>query len=203
LGGRDPYSSSKACSELVCAAYRDSFLAKSGVAVASARAGNVIGGGDWADDRLVPDFFRAANEGRPLEVRSPGATRPWQHVLEPVSGYFLLAEQLLSLGQSRAQAWNFGPADEDARSVAWILDRLVERLPGTGWNHTGGDHDHEAKYLKLDSSKARVELGWRARWDLATALDMTVEWQAAWQRGADMHQICMEQIQAYRLAPSD
>ena len=202
LGGRDPYSSSKACSELISAAYRDSFLAQSGVAVASARAGNVIGGGDWATDRLVPDFFRAMQNGCPLNVRSPGATRPWQHVLEPVSGYLLLAEQLTSLGLSRAQAWNFGPADEDARPVAWLLDRLVERIPGTRWNHVGGEHAHEAGYLKLDSSKARSELGWRGRWDLGTALDMTIEWHAAWQRGADMRQVCMQQIRAYQTAAS-
>ena len=203
LGGRDPYSSSKACSEFVSAAYRDSFLAQAGVAVASARAGNVIGGGDWADDRLVPDFFRAAQERTPLDVRSPGATRPWQHVLEPVSGYLLLAEQLTLHGLCHAHAWNFGPADEDARPVAWLLDRLVERLPGTRWNQVGGEHAHEAKSLKLDSSKARSELDWRPRWDLGTALAMTVEWHAAWQRGADMREVCMQQIRAHQVAVSD
>jgi len=203
LGGRDPYSSSKACAEIVTAAYRQSFLAQAGVAVATARAGNVIGGGDWALDRLLPDFFRAAVERRPLEVRHPGATRPWQHVLEPVSGYLLLAERLASCGQDRAQAWNFGPADDDARPVAWLLDRLIDKLPGTHWNHVGGEHAHEAGYLKLDSSKARSELGWRARWDLATALDKTVEWHAAWQDGADMRTVCQEQIRAHETAAAD
>lgn len=200
LGGHDPYSSSKACSEIVTAAYRRSFLAERGVAVATARAGNVVGGGDWAVDRLLPDFFRAADEGRSLEVRHPGATRPWQHVLEPVSGYLLLAETMATSRQDKAEAWNFGPTDDDARPVSWLLDRLVEASPGTRWSHVGGEHPHEAGYLKLDSSKARAELGWRARWNLTTALDKTVEWHAAWRRGADMRALCIEQIHAHGAA---
>jgi len=198
LGGRDPYSSSKACAELVTAAYRDSFLAKAGISVATARAGNVIGGGDWAPDRLVPDFFRAVQSGRPLEVRYPDATRPWQHVLEPVSGYVELAYRLASEGKAYAEPWNFGPSDDDARPVAWLLDRLVARVPGAAWQHVGGDHLHEAGYLKLDSSKARSKLDWQPCWDLSEALDKTVEWNAAWLRGDDMHQVCMQQIDLHQ-----
>jgi CDP-glucose 4,6-dehydratase len=198
LGGHDPYSNSKACSELVSAAYRSSFLAKQGIALATARAGNVIGGGDWAIDRLVPDFFRAATRRVPLEVRFPRATRPWQHVLEPVSGYLVLAEQLATADASHAEAWNFGPTDDDARTVAWILDRLVERSPGARWNAVAGEHVHEANYLKLDSSKARAALRWRPRWNLGTALDKTVEWHDAWHLGDDMQQVCLQQIGAHR-----
>ena len=198
LGGRDPYSSSKACSEIVTAAYRDSFLAKVGVAVATARAGNVIGGGDWASDRLLPDFFRAVDDSRTLDVRFPGATRPWQHVLEPLSGYLLLAERLISGGQANAEAWNFGPADDDVRPVRWLLDHLTTKLAGTNWRHVGGEHLHEAGYLKLDSSKARNILDWRARWNLSTALDMTLEWHRAWRAGHDMSDVCMQQIRAHQ-----
>ena len=194
LGGRDPYSSSKACAEIVTAAYRDSFLAESGIGVATARAGNVIGGGDWAPDRLVPDFFRAVQTGRPLEVRYPDATRPWQHVLEPVSGYVLLAEKLASDRKGHAEPWNFGPSDDDARPVAWLLDQLVERVRGAAWQHAGGEHLHEAGYLKLDSSKARTRLGWQPRWKLDEALDRTVEWHSAWRHGDDMREVCVRQI---------
>ena len=203
LGGRDPYSSSKACSELVTAAYRDSFFAKAGVAIATGRAGNVIGGGDWALDRLVPDFFRALDEGRTLGVRFPDATRPWQHVLEPLSGYLLLAEQLALLGQQHAAGWNFGPADEDARPVRWILDHLSARIPGAGWRDIAGEHVHEAGYLKLDSSKARSELDWHPQWTLARALEMTVDWHQAWREGQDMREMCMAQVIAHQSASMD
>jgi len=198
LGGRDPYSSSKACAELVTAAYRDSFLAAAGVAVATARAGNVIGGGDWADDRLLPDFFRAAQAARPLAVRHPDATRPWQHVLEPLSGYLLLAEYLCASGQLGAQAWNFGPAEEDVRPVRWLLEQLTAAIPGTSWSPAGGGQPHEAGLLKLDSSKARHVLGWRPRWTLGGALQKTVEWQRAWSDGRDLRALCLEQIRAHQ-----
>ena len=197
LGGRDPYSSSKACAELVTAAYRDSFLAQRGVAVATARAGNVIGGGDWAADRLLPDFFRALDAGRVMDVRSPRATRPWQHVLEPLAGYLLLAEKLVSEGAVHAQGWNFGPADVDVRPVGWVLDHLVRGSRRGSWQHTPGEHPHEAAILKLDSSKARGQLGWRPRWDLATALDQTLEWHTEWREGHDMQAACLRQIAAY------
>jgi len=197
LGGSDPYASSKACAEIVTAAYRASFLAQAGVAIATARAGNVIGGGDWADDRLVPDFFRAARAGRPLEVRYAGATRPWQHVLEPLSGYLLLAENLASGDPQFASAWNFGPTDEDAVPVRQLLDRLVSKVEGTQWRETGASVLHEAGYLKLDSSKARSLLGWRPRWALDEALDKTVAWDAAWRSGSDMQDVCLSQIEVY------
>lgn len=197
LGGRDPYSSSKACSELVTAAYRDSFLAAKGVAVATARAGNVIGGGDWAQDRLLPDFFRAIDQNRTMDVRHPEATRPWQHVLEPVYGYMLLAEALSCGANDRTGAWNFGPRDEDARSVRWILDYLTRRLPEASWRHVDGAHVHEAHYLKLDSSKAVAQLGWAPRWSLDQALDHTLQWHVAWKNGRDMRALCLEQIATY------
>jgi CDP-glucose 4,6-dehydratase len=198
LGGRDPYSSSKACAELVTAAYRDSFLAAAGVAVATARAGNVIGGGDWAQDRLVPDFFRAAQAARPLTVRYPDATRPWQHALEPLSGYLLLAEHLCTHGQTGAQAWNFGPAEEDVKPVRWLLEQLTGALPGTSWNQASGKQLHEAGLLKLDSSKARHRLGWQPRWGLAEALQKTVDWHRAWTAGRDLRALSLEQIRAYQ-----
>jgi CDP-glucose 4,6-dehydratase len=198
LGGRDPYSNSKACAELVTAAYRDSFLAAAGVGVATARAGNVIGGGDWAADRLLPDFFRASLAKRPLEIRYPEAIRPWQHVLEPLSGYLLLAERLFTEGQRAAGAWNFGPADEDARPVRWLLDHLGARIPGMQWRQAGGELLHEAAYLKLDSSKARKELAWQPRWNLMTALDMTADWIQAWQAGRPMRDVCHEQIRVHQ-----
>lgn len=200
LGGRDPYSSSKACSELVTSAYRDSFLAASGVAVASARAGNVIGGGDWAADRLLPDFFRARDQGRATEVRHPDAVRPWQHVLEPVSGYVRLAERLAEQGQAVSGAWNFGPADDDAKPVRWVLDYLCARLPGTRWQAGPGPQVHEAHHLKLDSSKARAHLGWSPAWSLAAALDRTIEWHDAWRDQRDMRGVCLAQIEARQMA---
>ena len=198
LGGRDPYSSSKACSELITHAYRESFLAARGVAVATARAGNVIGGGDWAADRLLPDFFRAADAGQALEVRNPQATRPWQHVLEPLSGYLALAEALASDAPKATGAWNFGPADEAVRPVRWILDFLSERMPSAAWRHTASERVHEATLLKLDSSKAIAGLRWRPRWSLCQALDHTLEWHAGWRSGADMRGMCFAQIADYQ-----
>jgi CDP-glucose 4,6-dehydratase len=181
----------------VTAAYRDSFLAEAGVAVASARAGNVIGGGDWAGDRLLPDFFRAMENGLPVEVRNPDATRPWQHVLEPLCGYLTLAERLAGEGSSLAGAWNFGPADDDAKPVSWLLDYLTAQIPGTRWQSTCGQQVHEANHLKLDSAKAHAQLGWRARWSLSRAVDRTIEWQLAWREGSDMKAMCLAQIDAY------
>jgi CDP-glucose 4,6-dehydratase len=197
LGGHDPYSSSKACAELVTASYRSSFLTARGVRVASARAGNVIGGGDWAPDRLVPDFLRASLAGRSLEIRHPGATRPWQHVLEPIEGYVRLAEELLLDGAHAEGAWNFGPADDDVRSVADVLDLLRRHVAGAGWHCAKGARVHEAGLLKLDSSKARHRLGWRPVWRLEEAVARTAEWHEAWRRGAPMRAICSEQIAAH------
>ena len=198
LGGRDPYSSSKACAELVTAAYRDSFLAPAGVAVATARAGNVVGGGDWSADRLVPDFFRALDAGQRLQIRYPGATRPWQHVLEPLAGYLALAEKLVEEPGVAAQAWNFGPEEEGSKTVRWILDYLSGRIGGVSWSAVEAPDRHEAGLLKLDISKAREHLGWKPRWDLATALNHTVAWHRAWRNGEDMRRISEEQIEAYQ-----
>jgi CDP-glucose 4,6-dehydratase len=197
LGGRDPYSSSKACAELVTAAYRESFLGASGVGVATARAGNVIGGGDWAKDRLVPDIFRSIDRHATLTIRSPEATRPWQHVLEPVSGYLLLAERLWADDHSFAQAWNFGPTDNDTQTVRWILEHFVSRYPGISWKPDAAANPHEAHYLRLDSSKARAQLGWRPRWPLAKALDRACEWYDGWTHGEDMHALTTRQIAEY------
>jgi CDP-glucose 4,6-dehydratase len=200
LGGHDPYSSSKACSELVTAAYRQSFLRAGGCAVASARAGNVIGGGDWAIDRLVPDFLRAADSGRVLHIRHPEATRPWQHVLEPLKGYLLLAEKLTAQGDRFAESWNFGPADGDAKPVRWILDHLAARCPGARWTVDGGSHPSEAARLRLDSAKSAARLGWSPRWDLREALDRTLEWHRHWRESRDMKAICLAQIDEYEAA---
>jgi CDP-glucose 4,6-dehydratase len=197
MGGHDPYSSSKACSELVTSAYRRSFLAAAGIHLASARAGNVIGGGDWATDRLLPDFLRALSAGQPLIVRSPSATRPWQHVLEPLSGYLVLAEKICTDGDAYAGAWNFGPDDADTRTVQWIVEYLCRQAPGARWQTDSQPQPREAHALKLDSSKARVSLGWRPKWNLATALDKTLAWHQAWIARQDMAKMCLAQIHEY------
>lgn len=200
MGGFDPYSSSKGCAELVTAAYRRSFLASSGIALASARAGNVIGGGDWAEDRLIPDFLRAMDAGEILKIRSPQSTRPWQHVLEPLSGYMRLAECLYSEGMPFAEGWNFGPNEEDARSVRWIIERMAEMRQDVKWQCDEVLQPHEAHYLKLDSSKAKILLGWQARWRLQTALQKTLEWHQAWRKGDNMHIFTLKQIAQYQAA---
>lgn len=200
MGGFDPYSSSKGCAELVTAAYRRSFFEPAGIALASARAGNVIGGGDWAEDRLIPDFLRAIDAGLTLKIRSPQSTRPWQHVLEPLSGYLRLAEYLFIKGETFAEGWNFGPNDEDARPVRWIVERLAQMHPGVNWECDETPQPHEAHYLKLDSSKAKSRLGWQARWRLPTALQKTLEWHQAWRNGEDMQAVTLSQIAQYQAA---
>jgi CDP-glucose 4,6-dehydratase len=197
LGGRDPYSASKACAELATAAYRDSFLAEANIHLASVRAGNVIGGGDWAADRLIPDFLRALDIGELLIIRSPNAVRPWQHVLEPLSGYLMLAEKLYREGNAFAEAWNFGPNDDDAKSVRWILDQLCTCTPGAKWQTESTQQPHEAGLLKLDSIKAKTKIGWKPRWNLEMALKKTLEWHQAWQKDVDMATFTSAQIQAY------
>ena len=200
MGGHDPYSNSKGCAELATSAYRRSFLQGQGKAVASARAGNVIGGGDWAADRLVPDILRAFEQNQPVVIRSPNATRPWQHVLEPLSGYLSLAEQLYTEGQAFAESWNFGPNDDDARAVQWIVEQMVQIWGhGASWQQDGGIHPHEANYLKLDISKAKYRLGWQPRWPLGTALKHIGTWHQAWLAHEDMQQLCLRQIQQYSL----
>ena len=195
MGGFDPYSNSKGCSELVTAAYRRSFFSNGDAALGSARAGNVIGGGDWAPDRLVPDILRAFSTGSTVSIRNPASTRPWQHVLEPLSGYLVLAERLFQDRQAVAEGFNFGPKDDDAKPVKWIVERLVERWGGNAhWEIDERAHHHEAAQLKLDISKARERLSWQPRWDLGTALDAVVEWHQAWLARADMRSMCLQQI---------
>jgi CDP-glucose 4,6-dehydratase len=199
MGGFDPYSSSKGCSELVTSAYRHSFFHQTGAALASARAGNVIGGGDWAADRLVPDILRAFEESRPVHIRNPYATRPWQHVLEPLSGYLMLAERLHDDGLAFAEGWNFGPSDEDARPVQWIVDRMVRGWGGTAsWQVDSGTHPHEANYLKLDISKAKARLDWQPRWSLAIALARIIDWHRHWLAQGDVQAECVRQIDQYQ-----
>lgn len=201
MGGHDPYSNSKGCSELVTSAYRSSFLYGQGQAVASARAGNVIGGGDWAADRLVPDILRAFEQGQPVAIRNPHSTRPWQHVLEPLHGYLTLAEHLYIQGQACAEGWNFGPQDDDARPVQWIVEQMAKAWgDGAHWRLDDGIHPHEAHYLKLDISNAKARLGWQPRWPLASALKHITTWHQAWLAHEDMQQHCLQQIQQYALA---
>ena len=198
MGGFDPYSSSKACSELVSAAYRQSFLDKAGIAIATARAGNVIGGGDWAKDRLVPDVLQAFTDHRAVSIRNPHSIRPWQHVLEPLSGYLLLAEKLFSEPAVFSQAWNFGPQDEYAKPVGWIVETMASKWGGeAAWSFDQGPHPHEAHYLKLDISKARQVMGWSPRWSLDQALDNVIEWHQAWRQRRDVRATCLEQIEHY------
>ncbi len=201
MGGHDPYSSSKGCAELVSSAYRKSFLKDAGIAIATARAGNVIGGGDWALDRLVPDVLRALQKREPVLIRNPHATRPWQHVLEPLSGYLLLAERLYEHGQAHAEGWNFGPRDEEAQPVQWIVEHLCASWGHDAtWSLQPGNHPHEAGSLKLDISKARQRLHWAPRWSLGTALTHITEWHQAWLTGQDMRALCLQQIHHYRAA---
>jgi CDP-glucose 4,6-dehydratase len=201
MGGHDPYSNSKGCAELVTSAYRSAFLQSRGVAVASARAGNVIGGGDWAADRLVPDILRAFEHNQPVIIRNPQSTRPWQHVLEPLSGYLVLAEHLYTHGQVYAEGWNFGPKDDDARPVKWIVEHMVNSWgKGASWQQDGGGHLHEAAYLKLDISKAKSRLGWQPRWPLAATLELITTWHQAFLAKADMKKLCLAQIQQYSSA---
>jgi CDP-glucose 4,6-dehydratase len=199
LGGYDPYSSSKACAEILCASYRSSFFSPdSKVLLATARAGNVIGGGDWSEDRLIPDLIRGFIGGEPVPIRRPLSVRPWQHVLEPIAGYLLLGEKLLA-GEARfADAWNFGPWDDDAWPVERIATTMARRWGGRAtWFRDGQQSAHEAGLLKLDSSKARAELGWQPRLRLDIALEWLVDWYQAWQGGTDMQSFTLKQIEAY------
>ena len=197
MGGFDPYSSSKGCSELVTAAYRNSYFQHS-VALATARAGNVIGGGDWATDRLIPDCISALLADEPVQIRNPHAIRPWQHVLEPLSGYLILAQRLYESGAEYAEGWNFGPGDDDAKPVELIVDRMC-KLWGNGARYEidAGDHPHEAHYLKLDCSKARMCLGWQPRWNLEKALNNIIEWTNVYRSAGDLRRCCLEQIDSY------
>lgn len=204
MGGYDPYSNSKGCAELVSAAYRSTFFNKDayashGAAVATARAGNVIGGGDWAQDRLIPDILAAFESAKPAHIRNPHAIRPWQHVLEPLRGYLTLAERLHRHGSSYAEGWNFGPNDEDAKPVAWIVQKMTDLWgQGASWQVDNGEHPHEATYLKLDISKARSRLDWHPALNLKQALELVVAWAQTRKAGADMRRHTLAQIQSYQ-----
>lgn len=203
IGGHDPYSNSKGCAELVTDAFRRSyFSAPENTRLASVRAGNVIGGGDWAADRLVPDIMRAALMGNTLHLRNPDAVRPWQHVLNPLSGYLVLAQTLWD-SPELAGAWNFGPEDRDARAVEWVVERVAELWPGgVRWERDAGAHPHEARYLELDSAKARARLGWLPTFGLAAALESIVAWYRELQAGAEMRTVTLAQIAAFQRAAS-
>jgi CDP-glucose 4,6-dehydratase len=203
MGGHDPYSNSKGCAELVTDAFRRSFFSDpDGPRIASARAGNVIGGGDWAVDRLIPDIMRAALSGETLHIRNPDAIRPWQHVLNPLSGYLVLAQALLE-SPEYACGWNFGPADEDAHPVSWIVSLMDQLWPeDLRVTHDDGPHPHEARYLKLDSSRARAHLGWRPGWGLPEGLDAVVSWYRRLRDGDDMGIVTAEQIRAFQYPPT-
>lgn len=199
LGGRDPYSSSKACSELVASAYNQSFFEGTETALATARAGNVIGGGDWTPGRLLPDILYSFESRTPLLIRNPNAVRPWQHVLEPLSGYMLLAQRLFDLGSQYAGAWNFGPYDHDTQNVATIVRMIEEKLGiASSWQADTKLHPHEAAQLRLDISKAVHDLGWKPRWSLVTALEQLINWHKAWTNSEDMYQVCLAQIAEYQ-----
>jgi len=198
MGGHDPYSSSKGCAELVTASYRKSFYETIGIGLASARAGNVIGGGDWALDRLVPDILRAFEKDQPVVIRSPNAVRPWQHVLEPLSGYLALAQRLFEKPDEFAEGWNFGPNEEDAKPVSWILDCIVDSWPGSSWQlDQANNNPHEANYLKLDISKAKSKLEWQPTWDLKHTLENIVQWHRAWISGDDMQAFSKNEINEF------
>jgi CDP-glucose 4,6-dehydratase len=201
LGGHDPYSSSKGCAELVTAAYRRSFFGNRSqpVGVASARAGNVIGGGDWAADRLVPDILRALGRGEEIVVRNPRAVRPWQHVLEPLRGYLMLAQRLVESPAEFAAAWNFGPRDDDARPVQELVQTAIELWGGGSWRvPPSAGAPHEARLLKLDCSQAREQLGWQPRLGLEAALELTVQWHRAERAGRDLRELTWQQIDDYQ-----
>ncbi|HEX8618172.1 MAG TPA: CDP-glucose 4,6-dehydratase [Thermoanaerobaculia bacterium] len=199
MGGHDPYSNSKGCAELVTAAYRQSFFSTTGTAVATVRAGNVIGGGDWAADRLIPDVIRSIAAGSPVLIRNPRAIRPWQHVLDPLSGYLLLAERLWEGGGEHQSGWNFGPSDTDAKPVSSIVEELCAIWGDDAkWSMDGANHPHEAHYLKLDCSKAQAELGWMPRLHIRDALQWTAAWYKAYlQEPSAARDITAQQIEAY------
>lgn len=205
LGGHDPYSASKACAEIVTLAYRRSFFSAPGAAaLASARAGNVIGGGDWALDRLVPDIMRSLLKGQPTLIRNPQATRPWQHVLEPLNGYLMLAERLYTDRHQFASGWNLGPPEQSERTVGWIIEKLYD-LWGVDfeWQRDANPGPPESTFLKLDASKARAHLQWRPKLDLDTTLAWIVDWTRQFQKGADMRAVTLSDIERFgRIVPA-
>ena len=197
MGGYDPYSSSKGCAELVASSYRRSFLQEQGIGLASVRAGNVIGGGDWADDRLIPDILRSFEKNEPVVIRNPKATRPWQHALEPLSGYLILAQKLYEDQKEYAEGWNFGPNEQDVKPVDWILDKMIVKWPNASWELDSNSNSHEAEFLKLDISKAKSKLGWKPVWGLSYTLEKIIAWHGAWLNKEDMQAACLAEIEEY------
>jgi len=203
LGGYDPYSASKACSEIITASYRRAFFNPEkhnfhGTGVASARSGNVIGGGDWSKDRLFPDCFKALMKNEKIIIRNPGATRPWQHVLEPLGGYIMLGEKLYISGKDYSEAWNFGPEDSDSKTVEWLVKKLCEKWDSKAcYEIDKSIQPHEAFSLKLDSSRAKAGLGWTPKWNIEKAIGKTIEWMKAYEEKKDMKEVCLKQIEDY------
>jgi CDP-glucose 4,6-dehydratase len=197
MGGYDPYSSSKGCAELVTSAYRSSFLQDQCIGLASVRAGNVIGGGDWADNRLIPDILRSFENGHSVVIRNPKAIRPWQHVLEPLSGYLILAQKLYKDQKEYSGGWNFGPNGQDAKPVDWILDKMAAKLEGLDWEILVEQSYHEENILKLNISKSKNRLGWSPTWNLETTLNSIVKWHLACISKKDMQKICLSEIKDY------
>jgi CDP-glucose 4,6-dehydratase len=198
MGGSDPYSSSKGCAELVTASYRQSFYQNKNIGLASVRAGNVIGGGDWAEDRLIPDILKAFESNKPVVIRNPNATRPWQHVLEPLSGYLLLAEKLYNNPLEFSDGWNFGPNFEDAKPVGTIVSFMSDLWPDSSWQLDKSDNPYEANLLKLDISKAKSKLGWSPVWNLEKSLEKIVQWQKSWSaKTNNSYDLCVGEINQY------
>ena len=203
MGGYDPYSSSKGCAELVTSAYRRSFLQEQGVGLASVRAGNVIGGGDWADDRLIPDVLRSFEKNKPVIIRNPKAIRPWQHVLEPLSGYLILAQKMYHDQSKYSEGWNFGPNEQDVKPVDWILNKMISKWSNSSWELDSSSNPHEANLLQLDISKAESKLGWKPIWELSYTLEKIIDWHQAWINKEDMQVVCLSEIKEYMVDMSN
>ena len=197
MGGHDPYSSSKGCAELVTSSYRRSFIEEKGVGLASVRAGNVIGGGDWADDRLIPDILKSFEIGEKVLIRNPLATRPWQHVLEPLSGYLVLAQKLFIDPLNFSQGWNFGPNEEDVKPVKWIVDKMACSWPQSSWELETDIQPHEADFLRLDISKAKLNLHWSPTWSLEITLEKIIMWHRAWLNNENIQKLSIDEINKY------
>lgn len=201
MGGHDPYSSSKGCAEIITSAYRSSFFySKNSASIASARAGNVIGGGDWSNDRLIPDILKSFEKSKPVIIRNPTSIRPWQHVLEPLSGYLVLAQELYTNGSEFAEGWNFGPRNEDCKPVSWIIDEMVKYWGGNAsWNLDETINPHEASFLKLDCSKAENRLKWKPKWTLKQTLKSIIDWHHVYLNDGDVNAQCLKEIKKYSI----
>tara|TARA_B100000767_G_C19698617_1_gene507368 strand:+ start:59 stop:1129 length:1071 start_codon:yes stop_codon:yes gene_type:complete len=197
MGGHDPYSSSKGCSELVVSSYRHSFFNQNSIGIASVRAGNVIGGGDWANNRLIPDILRSFAKNNAVIIRNPNAIRPWQHVLEPLAGYIILAQKLYEDQASYSQAWNFGPYEKDSKPVSWILDQMISMWPNSRWILNDEKGPYEAELLKLDIQKSISKIGWRPIWSLELSLKKIIKWYKSWLNQEDMKAVCIAEIEDY------